>query len=266
MLVRQNAPMTHFPVLRVVPLTGIRRHEKVDPIRVDRLTQRISTEGIQVNPMICTEAPSGELVVLDGATRTEALRALDMEFAVIQLVERSDVTLETWHHVVRECPVEDLIEQVERTRHISLGPDTGAPRLHTSDGKTLSVTCTDISPNTGLAALVDTYIGHWNVSRVTDLEDDSVDWRFPDWSMIVEFPTLTVEDVMKAAVGDDLLPAGITRFLVTERALRLNVDLTLLTGPGTREEKQEALNGLLEARASAGRLRRYEETVYILDD
>lgn len=258
--------MPHMPVLRVVPLERIRRHEKVDPIRVDRLKQRIETEGIQVNPMICTEAPSGELVLLDGATRTESLRALQTGFAVVQVVQPSDVTLETWHHVVRECPPSELIERIEKTEHVSLTNETGAPRIHTADGESFSVVGADISPNAALSALVETYIGVWTVSRVTDPGNDSVAWRFPDWSVVIEFPTLTVEDVMKAAVGDDLLPAGITRFLVSERALRLNVDLTLLTAPGTVEDKQEALDGLLEARAAAGRVRRYEEIVYILDD
>ena len=71
---------------------------------------------------------------------------------------------------------------------------------------------------------------------------------------------------MKAAVGDDLLPAGITRFLVPERALRLNLELELLSSPLPVEEKQQALESMLAVRAQSGRIRRYEETVVILDD
>lgn len=262
----QNAFMPHLPVLRVVPLEKVRRHEKVDPLRVGRLKDRIATEGIQVNPMVCSEAPSGELVILDGATRTEALRAMDMEFAVVQLVDPTEVTLETWHHVVRMCPPKDLMERIELDPGISLAEDSGPPRIFTVEGDRRTVNSQGVSPNAALSALVDTYIGHWTVSRMTDPDAESVSWRFPDWSVVVEFPTLTVDDVMKAAVGEDLLPAGITRFLVPERALRLNVELTLLTAPGTQSEKQEALDGLLEERARSGRIRRYEETVFILDD
>lgn len=258
--------MPNMPVLRVVPLARIRRHEKVDPIRVDRLTQRIATEGIQVNPMICSEAPSGDLALLDGATRTEALRGLGLEFAVIQLVEPEDVRLETWHHVIRGCPPRTVLDAVTAAGDLSLTEDTDPPRLHTAADGVWSVRGEGVSANATLSALVETYIGRWTVSRVADPATESVEWRFPDWSAVVEFPTLTFDDVMLSAESEDLLPAGITRFLVSERALRLNADLTLLTSPGTQADKQEALDGLLEARAQAGRVRRYEETVYILDD
>ena len=67
-------------------------------------------------------------------------------------------------------------------------------------------------------------------------------------------------------LGDDLLPAGVTRFLVPERALRLNIDLAVLASPDPIEVKQQALESLLAARARAGRIRRYEETIVVLDD
>ena len=108
--------------------------------------------------------------------------------------------------------------------------------------------------------------GVWTVNRVADPTIESVEWRFPDWCAILELPTLTVEDVMRAAVGEDLLPAGITRFLIPERALRLNIDLSLLGSARTQEEKQQSLDDLLEQRANEGRIRRYEETVFAIVD
>jgi hypothetical protein len=62
------------------------------------------------------------------------------------------------------------------------------------------------------------------------------------------------------------LPAGITRFLIPERALRINIDLSLLHSDRTQEEKQRSLEDLLVQRANDGRIRRYEEAVFILDD
>lgn len=258
--------MSGMPVLRVVPLERIRAHEEVDPFRVERLVGRIAEEGIQVNPMMCSEAPTGELVLLDGATRTASLRQLDMEHAVVQIVDEEHMTLETWHHVVRECTEADVLHAIEDADELALSEGTGAPTLHMASGRDVSVTSTGVSLNSMLAALVESYVGRQSVSRITDPADDSVPWRFPDWAAVVEFPALTVEDVMKAAVGNDLLPAGITRFLVAERALRLNLDLDLLRGPGTADEKQEQLESLLSQRARTGRIRRYEETVVILDD
>jgi hypothetical protein len=255
-----------MPVLRVVSLARIRAHEEVDPLRVDRLVERISEDGIQVNPMMCSEAPSGELVLLDGATRTESLRRLGFEHVVVQIVDPEEVNLETWHHVVRKCTEPEILNDISSVNHLTVVDGSENPSLHMSSGSVYTVIGTGISPNAALTALVHSYSGKRTVSRVTDPRDETVPWKFPTWATVIEFPTLTVEDVMKAAVGDDLLPAGITRFLVPERALRLNLDLDLLRSSGGVEEKQQALESMLAGRAQSGRIRRYEETVVILDD
>lgn len=256
-----------MPDLRVVSLEMIRRHEEIDPIRVGRLVDRIGADGMQVNPMVCAQASSGELVLLDGATRTEALKKLGLEHAVVQVVEGSHAKLETWHHVIRDCPSSHVVAQIEDTLGLELTSAGGpSPRIHVVEGSYYSVLGNGLSPNATLSALVQTYIGRWKVSRVIDPSTEQVAWSFPDWSVVVEFPTLSVADVISAAVGQDLLPAGITRFLVDDRALRLNIDLSLLLSERSAEEKQQQLDDLLEERAHAGRIRRYEEPVYILDD
>jgi hypothetical protein len=44
------------------------------------------------------------------------------------------------------------------------------------------------------------------------------------------------------------------------------VSLDLLRSDQTAEKKQSALDSMLEQRARDGRVRRYEEPIYILDD
>jgi L-serine kinase (ATP) / ParB family transcriptional regulator, heme-responsive regulator len=258
--------MPHLPVLRVVPLESIRRHEEIDPLRVERLVGRIEAERVQVNPMICCTAPDGELVLLDGATRTESLRAMGLAHAVVQLVEPDEVELETWHHVVRGPGPDEVIDAVVAHPSLILSEERGTPGLHVHGGESRLILGEGISANATLTALVASYIGKWRVSRVADPGLDPVAWSFPDWSVVVEFPTLSLDDVMKAAISADLLPAGITRFLVNERALRLNVPIDLLASDETVEVKQGALDDLLAERARDGRVRRYEETVFILDE
>ncbi|HEX6221453.1 MAG TPA: hypothetical protein VF115_10180 [Acidimicrobiia bacterium] len=258
--------MPHVPMLRVVPLESIRRHEEVDPLRVERLERRISAEGIQVNPMVCIEAPSGELVLLDGATRTETLKRIGLSLAVVQIVERHTVDLSTWHHVVRECTPDELLSVVEASPDLTMSENYGTPAIHPHEGPSQLVTGADgMSDNATLSALVRTYIGQWRVTRTTDPRREHVATSYPGWAAIIEFPIVTVEDVMAAAVGNDLLPAGVTRFLVPNRALRLNVPLDHLEGMST-PAAQTSLDRLLEERASEGRIRRYEGPVYILDD
>jgi hypothetical protein len=258
--------MPHLPLLRVVPLETIRRHEEIDPLRVDRLVERIETEGIQVNPMVCCTAPDGELVLLDGATRTESLRRIGVAHAVVQLVDPEVVTLETWHHVVRGCTAAEFLEAVGSRPDLLLATGEGTPWIHLNNGEGHLVLGAGISPNATLSSLVDSYVGRWRVSRTHHHRVDAVGWSFPDWSAVVEFPILTLDDVMKAAVSSDLLPPGITRFLVHERALRINVPLHLLKTHESTAAKQLVLDEMLAARARDGRVRRYEETVFILDD
>lgn len=258
--------MPPLPDLRVVSLGSIRRHEEIDPLRVDRLVDRIAEDGIQVNPMVCAEGSGDVMVLLDGATRTESLRTMGLEHAVVQVVDPDTLTLETWHHVVRGCRPEELVAAIEDHPELSLTEEPGTPAVHLCTGSDHLVTGSGISPNATLSALVSGYVGRWTITRAVDPAVEVVAGTFPDWAAVVEFPTLTVDDVMKAAIGDDLLPAGITRFLVPERALRLNVPLSLLQADTTAEEKQAALDELLENRATQGRIRRYEETVFILDD
>lgn len=258
--------MTGLPRLRVVPLEIIRRHEEIDPLRVERLSERIGSDGIQVNPMVCIEAPGGNLVLLDGATRTESLKKIDLTHAVVQVVDPETVTLDTWHHVVRGCTVDDLLAALSAAEHLRLVEETGAPSVLVRGRSPRHVLATDLTSNATLSALVGRYMGRWNVTRTTDPRPEPAEANYPDWAGIVEFPTLTIEDVMAAAVGEDLLPAGITRFKVPERALRLNIPLAMLAPDRPVDDMQADLDSVMEERAREGRIRRYEEPVFILDD
>lgn len=258
--------MSINPALRVIPLAAVAPHEEVDPLRVDGLAARIEAEGCQVNPVVCIEDLGGQFVLLDGATRTSALRRLGLGYAVAQVVHPNDVALETWHHVIRDGDPGEVLRQIEAGGQLELVPEEGTPRVSTLDGGTGTVTGDGISSFAVLAALVNSYIGRWRVNRVIESDLDTVPLRFPDWTTIVEFPRLTIGDVMKAALGEDRLPAGVTRFVVPDRALRVNTRLSLLRLPGSQAEKQEQLERLLEERAQAGRIRRYPQSVVIYDE
>lgn len=252
--------MSLVPPLQVVPIGAVLRHEGVDPKRVTQIRTRITSEGVQVNPVICIEA-AGRYVVLDGATRTEAVLGIGLPYIIVQVVDPEAVTLETWHHVLRDCPSDQVMTGIADYPGVLLTDAVGTPQVTTADGETHSVLGADMSPNATMTALVDSYIGRWETSRIIDPQPSTVTTRFPDWSVIVEFPPVRVEDVVKAAIGQDLLPAGVTRFLVPERVLRLKAPLAIL-----ESGDQAELDRLVEERSTTGRVRRYEETVVVLDD
>jgi hypothetical protein len=184
---------------------------------------------------------------------------------VVQVVPIDSIALETWHHVV-EADGDDLIASLRRDDVIEVTPDGEAPLVATKSGERWSVVPTGVSPNRALSALVAVYMGKSRVNRVIDPAPEAVEWRFPKWSAIVEFPALTIDDVVRAALGSDLLPAGITRFVVPDRALRLNFPIDELRSPGGTGDKQAVLDAAIAERAGQGRIRRYQEPVVILDD
>jgi hypothetical protein len=250
----------------VAPLAAIRPHEEVDPLRVDRLAGRIEAEGAQLNPVVCVEDLSGDFVLLDGATRTAALRRLGLGYAVVQVVNENDISLGRWHHVIRDAEPGAVIGRIGACRDLALGPEKGPPSIATTDGDRRSVYGEGLSLFGVLSALVHCYVGRWTVNRVTDGELDIVPQRYPDWRAVVEFPALTMGDVLKAALGEDLLPAGITRFNVPDRALGVKADLTMLRSPSSVSDKQALLDRLLQARTRTGRVRHYPDGVFIFDE
>ena len=195
--------MAGIPRLRVVPLENIRPHEEVDPLRVDRLATRIEAEGMVVNPVVCTEDHDGNVVLLDGATRTESLKRLDLTYGVVQLVDPNDVHLETWHHVVRDVAPGEVVASVESNPELTLVDNEGPPRITTPDGQVSTVYGEGVSHYSALAALVASYVGKWRVNRVIDPSLDNVAWRYPDWAALIEFPALTINDVINNVSGSD---------------------------------------------------------------
>jgi len=258
--------MPPVPKLLVVALERVLPHEEVDPLRVDGLAARIEADGLQVNPVACVEGGGGQFVLLDGATRTAALRRLGLGFAVAQVVRPDTITLETWHHVIRGTEPEAVIRQIQSDGDLTVAEGTETPLISTAVGEPQTVHGEGLSQSASLSSLVSSYIGRWRVNRVIDTDLNSVAQRFPDWAAVVEFPRLSIDDVMKAALEEDRLPAGVTRFVFPDRALRVNTGLGLLRYPGEEADKQVQLDRLLEERAQAGRVRHYPQSVVIYDE
>ena len=62
------------------------------------------------------------------------------------------------------------------------------------------------------------------------------------------------------------LPAGITRFIIPGRVLRLNADLKYLKSDKSLAEKNEWLRQLILEKLDNRAVRYYEEPVYLLDE
>jgi hypothetical protein len=63
-----------------------------------------------------------------------------------------------------------------------------------------------------------------------------------------------------------LFPAGLTRFVVSPRALRLNFPLSVLAGDEPIEEKQRTLSEWIRERVGGRHVRYYAESTFLFDE
>ena len=87
--------------IRILPITKIIPHEGYDPFRVQRLVSSFQSTGLLFEPLIVTEH-HGNFILLDGATRTQALRELSISQAAVQVVRyrKPEVRVRAWNHVI----------------------------------------------------------------------------------------------------------------------------------------------------------------------
>ncbi len=265
--------------LRFVPLDQVVPHEATDPRRSARLAAAIAEEGVMRNPPIVA-AVGDRYVVLDGATRTDALRTLGAPHVVVQDVPvDDDLDLETWHHVVRAIEPDDLRQVLASVDGVTaveypLGEahdrviESGALCSVSLFGGPAIVLSTEGGANRfdALAAISDAYTTRALVSRTLERDLSKVAAWYPDGVALVEYPEFTVEQVLLAARSGRLLPPGVTRFLIPGRVLRLEMPLETLQDDRSLEEKNRWLHDHLTEMQHRGRIRYYREPVYLLDE
>ena len=231
------------------------------------------------NPTLVA-AIGDRFVVLDGATRTEALRTLGAPHAVVQDVDIDEgLQLETWHHVVRRLPADDFLQIVSALDGIRIEQVTeGSPQERmieyggicsavTLDGRAFVVHASEGQNRfKALACVADAYISAAVVSRTLERDVNRLSSWYTDMTVLVEYPEFTVEQVLLAARSGTLLPAGVTRFIVPGRVLHLDVPLEVLASDQPLEQKNRWLHDHLTEKERAGKIRYYREPVYILDE
>jgi hypothetical protein len=265
--------------LRVVPLNKVFLHENVDPQRVERLAKRLEVEDVLINPPVVIEA-GDRYVVLDGATRTTALKQLGYQHTIVQIVSPNEnLRLSTWYHTIRGADpvrlvkrIDDLPEivMVEHESPKALGAVLARKRLcylHTVEDRIFLVRAAPaVDDLEALNQVTKTYIDTSHLTRTLTTDMVTLREEYPDLTALVVFPQYTVEQVLQIARNDQLLPSGITRFIIPGRVLRINADLDYLKSEKSLAEKNEWLNQLIAAKLDRGSVRYYQEPVYLLDE
>ncbi len=277
----QAAEIDNVLPLRVVPMDKIFPHESIDQKRVDRLAQRLEADGVLQNPTVVTEVEGNYYMVLDGATRTAAFKQLGYPHTIVQISNPEDgLGLHTWYHVIQQIEVDKLLKLLRSIDGISLSKTTiesadddmfayaSLCYLHTVTNEVYMVQAEPgVNRLDALNTLTETYIAASQTDRTLDKDLSTLKGDYPQMAAVVIFPEYTVSQVMNVTLSGRYFPAGITRFLIPGRILRLNADLSVLKSKEmSLTEKNKWLTQFLDGKLQRNAIRYYGEPVYLLDE
>ncbi len=274
-----------FPELRIVDMDKVRLHEQVGDDRLKPLVKAIEQDGVLINPpaVLPFDEVNENFVVLDGANRTTVLRKLKLPHALMQVVrpERDEVALETWNQVVVGGSPSDLLMAVEHAPGLALYATPGlgdfkSPEnsnhlaiLSLPGGKSWSVVGGDQTLKgrvVGLGTLMASCSRVGRLERSNKVKNGRMDITYPEMSGWVAVRPFTIDDVVAIANDGFCLPAGITRFVIAPRALRVHYPLRKLSSSETLEQKQMALDDWVQRRIQGRHVRFYAESTYMYDE
>lgn len=275
---------TNLPTLTFVPIESLLIHELHDDQRTRPLILRIRSSGLFRNPPIVSPLPdgSGRYMVLDGANRTTALRDMGYPHVLVQVVQPDDpgLSLHNWSHVVWELNPSRFLAGLHNIPQIHLAPadDATEPSLQGNCGLALIKTCkghtfaactsaTDLATRAALLRLVvASYKDRARLDRTNTRDVQLLAQIYPLLSGLVIFPRFRIEDLFCLVGQGHLLPAGITRFTISPRALHVNYPLSELAADKSLEEKNETLHQWLQERLAHKAVRYYAEATVLYDE
>jgi hypothetical protein len=281
--------------LGFVHLEDLVFHEACDFKRVRRLAHQIERDGHLKNPALVAAVPGeeapcassfadgGKLLVLDGVNRISALKLLGLPDVLVQKVRLMDksVELTSWDHLIFEADKARLASKLEESGLEVWSCDHARRKEMLADPRT--VCCLLFRDGSGLAVtqkepLVEERVK--NLCRVIALYNVSCEIFHPGWdeglispidnfenaTAINSLPVFAKEQVMQLASKGVLFPFGVTRFVVLQRILGLEISCSVLKDDAPLEEKNLFLKELLTYRIRSKKAKFYQESVFLFNE
>ncbi len=248
--------------LRIVELSCLILHEAHDPTRLARVREDIADEGVQRNPVIV--APYADrYLLLDGAHRARALGELGCRFALVQLVELPE-RAGSWGHLIDDAGLEEALRSVEEVEVSEAEPARGClVEARFSGGEKLFARAREegsVPAVRALWALRKTYPESGVVRRV----DPGRRAGPAAGEAVLFYRRFTPEELAKVVSAGEVLPAGVTRFIVEERVLNVRYPLGLLE-KGEPAARDAELREFVRRSWQGGRVRYYAEPVILFE-
>lgn len=272
--------------LRIVRLDNVVLHEQIEHDRVEKLKHRLQQDRILKNPPIVSKTIGHDYepryIVLDGATRTTALREIICCDIIVQVVDyhSSDLVLEAWNHMLLNAPLEKLLGAVARIDGLTMTATNeetarGALERRESIGYFLLADGSarvlsggrDLSEQANLLnRVVDTYDRKYAMYRIAHTDVERLAAEHQQLTAVMVFPRFTPTEIEFLAVNGAKLPMGVTRHIIPGRALRLNIPLAILESDDPLEEKNAWVDDWLKEKIRERHVRFYQEPVFLFDE
>jgi hypothetical protein len=279
-------PFEGVPNLALVPTDRIRFHEHPEAKRTLRLVERLKSEARLRNPPIVASLGPDDWMLLDGANRVSAFRKIGWSHVPVQIIDygSADVQLKGWHHLLLEGKALDLQARfaelpgvhVERIADGELEAHLELRRVHAIlvDDAT---TAWGLFPRNGtvqvgpwmktLERVVASYEGRSRLERIklADYENLPDVFRAVEHQLVL-FPAISKPELLGLVREGRRIPTGITRHLIPGRALGLYLALGFLSELPDEAAKQAHFRAIVDGLEMAGRIRYYEESVFIMNE
>jgi L-serine kinase (ATP) / ParB family transcriptional regulator, heme-responsive regulator len=270
--------------LKIVPLKNLIPHELADFKRIEFLSKRIVRDGHLKNPIVAGRQRDGNrFLILDGTTRASALKVLNFPDALVQVVdfESPEVKLDTWKHLILGTNRDEIEEEARRLNlNVTLtGRDEALSVLR--DKKVVSCFLFDeennlVISNGGsdletqvreLKKLLSVCYKKPRIYCTDDAESSNLAKQAHNGRAVTHLlPAFGKEEIRSMALRGILLPMGITRFVIPQRILRVDVSNEVLASNVSLEEKNLFLSELIRYRLENKKIRLYQEPVVFLNE
>jgi hypothetical protein len=278
-------PLPKLPDLRIVESDTLQPHEEIDVSRLRPLIRAIRQDGLLRNPPVVAEL-RGEperYIVLDGANRTTALRQMGVPHTLVQVVnpDHESIQLRTWNQVVQSGQSGELLGAVQSIPDLSIASidyESALEKLKAGlllaflalpQGEILEISSQTGSLSERIHNMADLIVAAGSVGeleRTGQIAVSGLKNFFPEMAGLLVLHNFVVEEVMVATARGVCLPAGITRFVISPRALRINFPLDRLMEDTPRQDKQERLEEWVKQQLKQRRVRFYAESTFLFDE
>lgn len=280
-------PLDKVPHLELVPTGHVRFHEHPERKRTLKLVQRLREEAFLRSPPIVARLRPDAYVLLDGANRVSAFTELGFSHVPVQVIDYGShqVQLKGWHHLLlegRALALRSIYERLPgvRLRRVERAELGSLLELRRVFAVLVDETaaCWALFPETDagfdlrtwvgvLDAVVSAYEGRTALERIKLADYDELPDVFRSIEhQLVLVPTMTKTELLRLVDEGMMMPTGLTRHLIPGRALGLNLQLAFLTQLGSAAEKERHFREFVESLEVQGRIRFYEESVFIMNE